>query len=351
MEYLNNPFNLAVNSSAIMPDAISAACIYLFYLTILESTRYINQVNNFYNNVAKYNLEEFAYDNIFEDNDNYQSAECEPIDNETIDNETKKKLIGLLDINSLDRHYILYYIFKMEGKTDKIANTLTQYRMVSKLWKSIDVLDENVINLDETLESNMQIVIDNDIIDCNIAHIRFLSWIYNSGIYNYLIDNNELKMQVLSEMNSNGYLKGNLFLKYQLYLVSMETIYSIQEEEQNNNQDILSKENIYDIAIESVITDATAVIDDEDITGDANTDDANTDDANIDDANTSEEEESHGEDNENELESREITEDLSDMNEATFAFKLLKMAKNITTRAIVNVYQIVKEEIQNFNLA
>jgi hypothetical protein len=48
--------------------------------------------------------------------------------------------------------------------------------------------------------------------------------------------------------------------------------------------------------------------------------------------------------NEEELDKRPINEDISDMNEMTFAYKLLNTIKNITVRILNSTWIIVKEE-------
>ena len=48
--------------------------------------------------------------------------------------------------------------------------------------------------------------------------------------------------------------------------------------------------------------------------------------------------------NEEELNNRPISEDISDMNEITFAYKLLTTIKNITVRIVNSTWMIVKEE-------
>ena len=71
----------------------------------------------------------------------------------------KKNLTSLLDINSLERHYILYYIFKKRGAFydgESNINTYAYYNFVANKWRNIYFADGNLtlkINLDENSES------------------------------------------------------------------------------------------------------------------------------------------------------------------------------------------------------
>jgi hypothetical protein len=251
-------------------------------------------------------ISDMVFDNVFED--------------ETVDEQVKKDVTSLLDINSLERYYILYYIFKKrgsfyDGKSD--INTYAYYKTVVNDWRNIYFVDDNmnlIMSLDDSLENDYQIVIDNLIYDCNMAHVRFLSWLYYSGIYSYLVDRQDIQTTVLNDMNTKTLLKGNLFLKYQLYLITMEN--QANNEANNEAKDIPVEEGNILTTIEEEKQDEDANYSENDYTIE----------------------------NEDELNKRSISEDFSNMNEFIFAGKLFTTVRNITIRTIISTWKIIKEE-------
>jgi hypothetical protein len=317
MEYLANPFNQSINQP---PDdnintVFNILSLTLFYYIVASFVYNLYEIREqesslegeYDSKIISQYIPDIVYDNVFND--------------ETVDNKIKHDLVSLLNINSLDRHYILYYIFKLRGAFNNGSvdiNTYAYYKTVLNDWRNIYFVDETYplpMNLDSspynsaenTLENNYQIVIDNLIYDCNIAHIRFLSWLFYSGIYNYLMDNSEIKKMVLNNMNENKILIGNLFLKYQILLLDIENL----EE----------KRNFYKM---------------EPIKEESNLEEEQPLEAEYID---------HSNENENELKNRPIDEDFSDMNEITFAYKLMSSVKSIAIRSIISTWKIVKEEL------
>jgi len=358
MEYLANPFNHSVNTphSDGISRVLNMVSLNLFYYIlfaisikledirkeedVLEGSDYIKEVPD------------MVFENVFDD--------------ETVDVKEKKDLISLLDINSLERNYILYYIFKKResfynGESD--INTYTYYKKVVNDWRNIYFVDDNMsftMSLDESLENDYQIVIDNIICDANIAHVRFLSWLYYSGIYSYLMNNQEIKKTVLNDMNNKKLLTGNLFLKYHFYLIEMENKENkdiIEEESNTANisantekenqsqsqleiQEINNEEdmNTDDLVEESVNADGdNGEIDNEDDNESDNEDDNESE-------NEDDNESENEDDNEDELNNRPISEDISELHEKTFASKLLTTVRNITIRTLVGTWNIIKEE-------
>lgn len=292
-------------------DLFNLMSLYLFYHIVIETVKKVAHYEISNKTMSERQLIQLY---PFLDADEYSIFE-----DEDIPNKTKYDLLDLLDINSLDRHYILYYIFKLEGETDTIANTFNEFKLVSQFWKGYD----GDINLDETLEKDYQVVIDNDILDCNIAHVRFLSWIYYSGIYDYLISNVDIKTNVLDTMNNNKLLSGNLFLKYQLYLIS--------QEQENTGMDMIPEDTTEDITTDIVQKPA-----------EENKEEKNLE--NVENVENQETNEVYQEENDTELATRAITEDFSEISELTFAKKLFIAVKNITVRSFVNVFNIICEE-------
>ena len=308
MEYLANPFNHSINSYS--NDGIcgvfNSASLYLFYYIIFLISMKLEDIQ-IQEDVLEGNsdinvISDMVFDNVFED--------------ETIDKQVKKDLTSLLDINSLERYYILYYIFKKRGAFndgESDINTYAYYKTVVNDWRNIYFPNDNmnlIMSLDDSLENDYQIVIDNLIYDCNMAHIRFLSWLYYSGIYSYLVDRQDIKKTVLNDMNTKTLLKGNLFLKYQLYLITMEN------QANNETKDIPVEEG-------NILT----TIEEENQNEEANYSENN-----------------YTIENEDELNKRSISEDFSNMNEITFTGKLFTTFRNITIRTIISTWKIIKDE-------
>jgi hypothetical protein len=141
------------------------------------------------------------------------------LDDVEISDEDKIDILEkILDINSLDRTYILYYIFKKQGNYYIDNNEYNSYEEY-KYWKENYLEYENgkKFNLDETLIPDMLIILNNTEYEVATAHINFISWLYYSGLYNYLLDDISLKTRVLHEINDRKLLKGKLFLSYILF--------------------------------------------------------------------------------------------------------------------------------------
>jgi len=355
MEYLANPFNHSINSPP--NDGIcgifNILSLNLFYYIValfvckLDEIQREESVLEGESNIK--DIPDTVFDNIFDD--------------ALVDNQIKQDLIALLDTNSLERHYILYYIFKKRGifyNGSVDINTFAYYKALLNDWRNIYFVDNKeslIINLDNSLENDYQIVIDNLVYDCNNAHIRCLSWLYYSGIYNYLMDNLEIKLAVLNDMNERKILTGNLFLKYQLLLIDMENMESIEQKENAEKQDSLdtldNQEKLE--TIEEECNSEQEYNTDRECNQDENTNLDNDNDDLVEesaieksDDDLEEEEENenvdHSADNEEELNNRLIADDFTDMNEMTFAAKLLSTVKNITIRTIVSTWKIIKEE-------
>ena len=80
------------------------------------------------------------------------------------------------------------------------------------------------LNLDETSIPDIQIKIGENKYKLTEEKLNFIQWLYYIGLYDYLTDINniDIKYDILNEMNEIGLLKGNLFLRYQLFLCDYE---------------------------------------------------------------------------------------------------------------------------------
>ena len=173
------------------------------------------------------------------DNDNASSYKIKCIldDNEILVDDKIEILDNLLDINSINRCYILYFIFikqglfyasRASGKPEAF-NSYDEYIF----WKNIYGGDK--FNLDEHIYTDLLIL--------NYANIKFISWVYYSGLYDYLMENPDIKKRILDEMNEKKLLCGHHFLRYILFI----TEYKTHEEEQDQEQEqhhIINDENI-----------------------------------------------------------------------------------------------------------
>ena len=114
-------------------------------------------------------------------------------------------LDNMLSKNSLERAFILYYIFEIKGNykvltTDRIENGLEQ-----ELIEEYNTYDE--------LE---KICIGDKTYNIDISQLIFISWLYSSGVYDFLTKNPKIKSIVLKQMNDAKLLRGNVFLRYHL---------------------------------------------------------------------------------------------------------------------------------------
>ena len=136
-------------------------------------------------------------------------------------------LDNMLSKKSLEREFILYYIFEIKGNyqlltTDRIENGLEQ-----EIFEEYNTYDEfkqlclnwdlnNFIEEENSSDSNEIIQVGDKEYNINSSQLIFISWLYRSGIYNFLTTTPKIKLDVLNEMNSKKLLKGNVFLRYHL---------------------------------------------------------------------------------------------------------------------------------------
>ena len=118
-------------------------------------------------------------------------------DNPDIPDDTVNHVLDtLLDVNSLDRAAILYYIFHEKGNfninvyncSGKIINisrnSYADFKAVEKYY----AYSKLGFNLDETIEADTVISVAGREYHTTEAELRFISWVYYSGLFNYLIN-------------------------------------------------------------------------------------------------------------------------------------------------------------------
>jgi len=159
-------------------------------------------------------------------------------------------LYNLLSLNSLDRCYILHFIFKRKGnftsstltetETENVPKTTTEtvnekeynsYELYNKIIEKYKLTSLD-FNLDETEEPDIVVNIGELKYELTIAKLHFIQWVYYTGLYDYLMSRDDIKYEILTEMNEQSLFSGNLFLRYQLFLCKYE---QEQEQEQDNS--------------------------------------------------------------------------------------------------------------------
>lgn len=208
--------------------------------------------------------------------------------NETHNDNYKNELFNnLLSLNSLNRCYILYFIFKRKGdfktlimnnKTKKEElTTYNTYNLFTKVKDNYN-LSADEFNLDESQPIDTIVTIGNEKHYLTLAQLKFIQWIYYTDIYDYLLNNNDIKYDILNEMNEKHLLDGNLFLRYHLFLCDYEF------EKENSNKSNNNNNNDSDDSDDTVIDDTNTDTNDNSNT---NSDDNSDDDTNTNSDNNS----------------------------------------------------------------
>ena len=243
-----------INSSL---SFLSTLNLFVFYGLFIYSFKHL--INLHYKN-NKTTLTYYCSDIIKSKNDTDN-------DNDDYKNELFNNLLSL---NSINRCYLLYYIFKRKGdfktliinnKTNKPElNTYNTYNLFTIVKDNYN-LSSTEFNLDETQSPDTIITIGNETHTLTLAQLKFIQWIYYTGIYDYLMNNNNIKYDILNEMNEKNLLDGNLFLRYQLFLCQYEEecindisdISDISDENDESNDNVTdeSNDNISDESEES----------------------------------------------------------------------------------------------------
>lgn len=236
MEYLVNPFNISVNPypEAQWPTLLGHSAIYsaIYYLSIKLTNNHYEQLRI---------LDEYAFKM-----GNLKTI----IENPSVPINAIQTLFNkYLDINSLDRAVLLHYIF--EDKGDYEATIMNENGHLENVlfnsWEQFKALEryfgKDKFNLDENSPKDITIKIGDLVYSISSANLRFISWIYYSGFAAYLMDHEELKYSILDTMNYKKLLKGNLFIRYQFYLIDYENNYLINEIPKSEIESESEKEN------------------------------------------------------------------------------------------------------------
>jgi len=160
---------------------------------------------------------------------------------------------NLLSLHSLDRCYILYFIFKKKGNfVSSFINgekkKYNSYDLFNKFREHYN-LEHREFTLDDTQIPNTIITIGDEEHYLTKYQLLFIQWLYYTGLYNYLTTNINLKYKLLNEMNEEGVFISNIFLRYHMFLCDYEDMN--KKNENNDNEYIYSltdNEDIYSLS-------------------------------------------------------------------------------------------------------
>ena len=194
---------------------------FIFYLQILilfymKITQYIYILIRYENKRAQ----KVIKDNNIKDNNINDIKHTKPFknildDTELSDDIKYNVLDNLLNTKSLNKYYIIYFIFAKQydyyvlnntnipGQLDTTPshlmyikkNSYVEYKKIKRLCGGSRYcnLDESVkLNLTVFLYKNSSSTITKQFETCT-AHINFISWVYYSGLYDYLMNDINIK--------------------------------------------------------------------------------------------------------------------------------------------------------------
>ena len=214
----------------------------IFYYYTAKFINYVNNSNDANNannanntndneNTEKLNNEadeEFKKNYIYQFEDaNIKLLNDVCLETETQDEIKKKQEVieKMLSTKTLERALVIYYIFIKKGNykvitkneetdeyTFKEYNSYLEFKKYEEAYKLIKPSLDTKFFIGEK-EYNI-----------NESNLIMISWIYYSGLYEYLTINIGLKYKILKDMYNNNLLKSNLFLRYQLFLQENETL-------------------------------------------------------------------------------------------------------------------------------
>jgi len=224
---------------------------YEIYLGILNFVCLYSFMGKCVYNIIDYhnkenNRAELAQDQQFEyiwQNNLYKNI----IEDTEISDELKSDIFdNVLDINSvsLNRLYIMHFIFVKHGifyasqsSSDVEAfNSYEEYFYYNKYfnlyYNDTEIDTDTDTDTDTDIDTdNVQVIFNDKEYNITNEQNNFISWIYYSGLYDYLMQNQDIKKRILDEMNEKKLLIGNDFLKYQIFLLKYNELAEDDEEE------------------------------------------------------------------------------------------------------------------------
>jgi hypothetical protein len=323
----------------------------------MELQDYIN-IGNVFGTALFYNIFANSVRKLieYEEQANEQNTDDYKLPNiltdSNINNEKRVEILNnLLDIKLLNRSYILYFIFKKQGifyasingQIPEAFNAYEEYLF----WKNIYGADN--FNLDETQDINLYLSInDNAKYETCDAHINFLSWVYYSGLYDYLLSNNDIKKYILDEMYNKKLLTGNIFIMYLLFTSIYDSEYNITNNDNDNDNNDNDNDND-DNDNDNDNNDNDNNDNDNDNDDAEYTDDINGTTSDIADDNKSEDNESgesYTSENEKEINKFRNIFDMDEIDTYIFLNNLSKSTMEISCRMYNNIRNTVSEELR-----
>ena len=249
----------------------------------------INNISEKYNKLNKNYKYQFPDNKLKLLNDMCLDTDTKDTSKNENETEIKKKqdiLDNMLSRKTLERSLIIYYIFVKKGNykvitKNKETNELSfeEYnsnlefkkydsRFLQDLENLVNKDDDGkpnktneyirdfsdvneLFNLDTSLDSNTSFFIGKKEYVINEGHLNMISWLYYSGLYEYLTTNTQLKYKILKDMYNDNLLTGNLFLRYHLFLQDNKSL--IEEIEKNEEFDDSSENDESNVSDDETI--------------------------------------------------------------------------------------------------
>jgi len=278
-KYTYNNYNAFSTVIALFPSIIFYSMFgyytyqFINYLKTKEK-KYVNNKQNSFNNYkyqfsdidSSYNLTNFKLLNdICLDTSLDTNVDIDEKNNEI--NKKQTIINNMISSKTLERSLVIYYIFIKKGnykvkseitELDEEYNSYLEFKKYDTIFlknskKINDEDDDNddndnnesisyeindLFNLDNSLDINTNIYIGTKEYNINQGHLNMISWLYYSGIYEYLTTNIQLKYKILKEMYEDKLLTRSLFLRYQLFLQEQDLEEQDLEEQDLEKQDL-----------------------------------------------------------------------------------------------------------------
>ena len=174
---------------------------------------------------------------------------------------------NLLSLHSLDRCYILYFIFKKKGYfiSSFISGEKKKYNSYDLFNRIRDYynLESREFTLDDTTIPDIIITINEENHYLSKSQLLFIQWIYYTGLYEYLTTTIHLKYKILNEMNEEGLFISNVFLRYHMFLYVYEDIIETNKSNaKNDNEEMYNLSDSEELDFSSYVYETDNTYDD-----------------------------------------------------------------------------------------
>ena len=233
LEYniLNN-FNYSIQQNTIPLDILAVQTYFYFVLvyTLVHKTISTYDIEESrHEKEVKQSLSFNYYTDTFEsvDYDDYENKEYfEEQNDKELEHLSEEQsryitiLQDLIQLNSLNRQAILYYIQNLT-MANKYQVTKEYFQVYEHYLEMLDFYGgkEN-FNLDMKIEPDIVLIIDTPTESLHIitskAHLNFIAWVIDEGLYDYVILDKQFRYQILSRMCNDNLITSNQFIQFQL---------------------------------------------------------------------------------------------------------------------------------------